>query len=87
MNAEQHTEVAAAGQLKNHTELDRLYLLLADQNELLNTLEARLGPVLQPVPADPEKDSVDKKPHLSHAAEVVGRHNTHLRQILTELVI
>lgn len=87
MHRAENTVGGEATKLASPSELDRTYLMLADQSELLNTLGARLAPVSSSVPSDPGRDSADSKPHISHVADTISNHNEKLRQIIKELTI
>lgn len=81
-------EKAAIGaQLKNPSELDRLFGNLLETSELIRMLESRLDVVSHRSPENATKEGREAVPHIGYAADSVVTINSKLRKLLDELAV
>lgn len=85
IRAERTTAVGA--QLKNPSELDRLFGNLLETSELLRMLENRLDPVSHRSPENSTKEAREAVPHIGFATDSVATINQKIRKLLDELAI
>ena len=85
IRAERAATVGA--QLKNPSELDRLFGNLLETSELVRMLESRLDPVSHRSPENAQKEGREAVPHIGFAADSVATINSKIRKLLDELAI
>lgn len=74
-------------QLKNPSELDRLFGNLLETSKLVRMLESRLDPVSHRSPENAQKEGREAVPHIGFAADSVASINSKIRKLLDELAI
>lgn len=74
-------------QLKNPSELDRLFGNLMETTELVRMLENRLDPVSHRSPENAQKEGREAVPHIGFAADSVAAINSKIRRLIDELAI
>lgn len=81
-------EKAAIGaQLKNPSELDRLFGNLLETSELVRMLENRLDVVSHRSPENTTKEAREPVPHIGFAADSVAQINSKLHKLIDELAV